>query len=222
MVSAYSEHDGKSSAEEESFSTGFRAQSASGSDGYRAQQRRAVPILRQLIANGYQPLTIVPPAAEPPGFLEGKPREQFLDARGKAPGWYDGGRWGNLPRWRSWHPCQAHFDQIATWPLAPNIGLITGDLLGADIDVRDPDLARHILAEGQSAPRRRSASCRPRATSAPRRRSRTRSRSSPPASSSSPSASTPVAAPTSGRAPRRSRCCWRSCRRSPRPSWPTI
>jgi hypothetical protein len=85
MVSAYSEHDGKSSAEEESFSTGFRAQSASGSDGYRAQQRRAVPILRQLIANGYQPLTIVPPAAEPPGFLEGKPREQFLDARGKAP-----------------------------------------------------------------------------------------------------------------------------------------
>src|SRR5688572_25227209 len=103
MVSAYSEHEGKSSAEEDSFSTGFRA-----------HQGRTVAIMRQLIANGYQPLTIVPPSAEPPGFLEGKPREQFLDARGKAPGWYDGRQWGNLADWRSWRPREAHLDQIAT------------------------------------------------------------------------------------------------------------
>jgi hypothetical protein len=149
MVSAYSEHDAEPTVEEEPISTGSRAQSASGSGGFRAHQRRAVPIMQQLIANGYQPLTIVPPAAEPPGLLDEQQRKRFLASRGKVPGWYDGRQWGNLADWTSWRPREAHFEQIATWPLEPNIGLITGGLLGADIDVRDPDLARHILAEGQ-------------------------------------------------------------------------
>jgi hypothetical protein len=148
MVSAYSEDDGESAAEEDSASAGFRTQGASGSTEDRAHQPRAVVIMQRLIGNGYCPVPVLPPSAEPPSFLDEERRQRFLASRGKAPGWYDG-NWGNLPNWAQWRAREAHLEYLATWPLEPNVGLITGELVGIDIDVRDPELARHMLDEGR-------------------------------------------------------------------------
>lgn len=80
-----------------------------------------------LLNNGYTPIPIQPSR--------------------KVPGSYQEGRWGGFPQWTRFlysPPSLATLEIWSSWPGA-GIGLVTGDIVGVDIDILETDLASAIV-----------------------------------------------------------------------------
>jgi hypothetical protein len=81
----------------------------------------------RLLQNGYTPIPI-------------KPRE-------KCPGQYQGGRWSGFPQWSHFLNSPPDFEIVKTWSSWPGsgIGLLTGKIVGIDVDVTIGELASKIV-----------------------------------------------------------------------------